>query len=259
MDQNPWLSPSQKYSGSYGVGLRLLPNPFAGTSNAETPSDWKADKVAIDVAPSSVNSTNVHPMRFPSPSGNGYAGPYYHGFAIQLGNSDGGYFPAPDTDLMIWQAWQGGPWAPPACLQVIKGQSSTSNSLKVQLWIRNDTIGLDSFATPPKVAGTFTMNKGQWYRIVIAMRPSWTSDGDSGGFLEVWVDGSRKINYRDDWGYKPASAGGDGMNTFSAQLLLYRSRSAQDTRLFLDNCKFGNSFNQVNPPSSASATSGSSS
>jgi hypothetical protein len=117
----------------------------------------------------------------------------YSGFAFKLGSD-----PAPFLgSALIWQAWQGAPWGPPASLKIV---ASSAPPYRLKLAIRNASTGTDSTVPDIGLWSSAIVEPNTWYRVLIYLRPR----PDGSGQIKLWIDGTKVLDWTGAIGYDPA-------------------------------------------------------
>lgn len=127
----------------------------------------------------------------------------YSGFAFKLGSD-----PAPFlSSALIWQAWQGAPWGPPASLKII---ASSAPPYRLKLAIRDSETGPDSKIEDKGLWTAAIVQPNTWYRVLVYIKPR----HDGTGQIKLWIDGTKVVDYSGEIGYEPALVAGayDGLD-----------------------------------------------
>lgn len=219
---NPWISPSQYYKGTHGIGFEM--NPTSGTA----PDGQSMDK------------SNFRIIAGNEADALGFLEDKYTGFAVKLETN----FDLPEKPVQLFQWWQGSPFSPPLELRV------KPNSTDYEFVYRNDTTGRGP--TAAKVLYTGSMTKGQWVSFVVYTRMSTSTDVETGN-IKIWVNGSLVKDWNGDVGYDASTDYyyKDGYYRsnpkFDIFFGLYRDRQMKHHKAIFDQIKFGTSYNDVDP------------
>jgi len=162
----------------------------------------------------------------------------YFGFAIKL---DKWAFDMPLNWCLFMQVFQNqDPWtySPPLSLHFKIAQD---NPLKYQV----ETIGTaDMVSTARTVRYTGDINRDQWYKFVLALKPGYNSDGT----IELWVDDVKVYDAAVDWGYAPGTYGDvEVYDSFNFRVGLYRREQPRAFTVYYDEVKYGDSYAEADP------------
>lgn len=175
----PWIS-SAHLVGAHSLAFRV-------------PSDASGHKQRIEYKIAHASD----------PDGLHFDNARYFSFAFKLEPD-----PAPFLgSAIIWQAWQGYPWGPPASLKIV---ASNAAPYRLKLAIRNSTTGPDSTVPDLEVWSGAVVEPNRWYRVVVYIKPRHDETGD----IALWLDGEKLVERTGELGYEPADVDGayDGLD-----------------------------------------------
>jgi hypothetical protein len=189
---NPTTEPSLvSVPGHDGRAIRIELDPTSG----EGP-DHGRDKINYKV----VDGHDSHAPTFDGRT-------TYYAFSLRLDPDD---FQTPTTgrNYILAQWWQGVPFGPPLSLVLVPADSPTDEP-KFAFEIRNQDTGANPGARPVAVHSRHykTLDRGKWYRFVVATKFDYSGDGD----LHVWInsDSDEEISWHGKLGYDPSDQASD--------------------------------------------------
>jgi hypothetical protein len=147
-----------------------------------------------------------------------------------------------DNYMMFAQLWQFAPARPPVGLEIAP---NTDNS-RWQLVVRNDDTGkfVNQSAIDWPVRASGTLERDQWITWVLGFKLD--PQGDSGGFVKLWKDGSLVADYAGKVGFVT------DRQQVNAKLGMYRGGdyypSYGSTEMYFDEIRFGTTYASVAVP-----------
>jgi hypothetical protein len=244
-----WAS-GEHYSAGRGIGMKI------DAERRPQGSDMKS-KIELDVShPNDAALDRKYSGRYILRNG----GEVYLGFAIRL---DPEMYQAPLGWVIHFQVWHCcGNDPPPLSLRAIPAQSAGGNSIRFTLLKRDDSFLSEERARDPGNPIPFlsgeqyiVLRKGQWYFVVLRLRPSPGSRQADGtmkskdGLIDMWLDGEPVLHYRGAWGYSPARES-RMRDTYAVKLGIYRRAQDRTQTIYLDDIRWGLSYEAVAIPRS---------
>lgn len=209
----PWFS-TDAYRGEYSLGMQLP----AAESNPNLAGRSELFVVAPD---------DTYTLKFGEKK--------YFGFAMKL---DKWAFDMPLNWCLFTQVFQNqDPWiySPPFALDFKIGQD---NPIQYQV----ETIGTAGLGSTVRYTGD--INRDQWYKFVLALKPGYNGDGT----IELWVDDVKVYDAQQDWGYAPGTYEGTEVNdSFNFRVGLYRREQPRAFTVYYDQVKYGDSYEEADP------------
>lgn len=232
--------------GRYVAKPRIVSDAFRGSKAlqliAEPSEGCCTDKTEYQFVPSG----DAHRIRFRADKE--FEGPYYFGYAFKLHRD----FETPVEMTMISQVWQGSPHSPPFSVQITPNWRKNDGEngediLQLEFWVRNDATGTMHY-DEPLVIGKTHIELDQWHTLAYEFVPSYVGETEPGS-IRIWRNDVLIVDWRGNWGYRPAVWGGvDGANTGSAVLFnIYRDRQDTWASVIFDSLKYGNALEAVKP------------
>lgn len=230
-----WAS-QEHYSAGRGIGLKIE------AEHRPKGSDEKS-KIEINLAYQGDSSLDQK-----------YNGQYilrngqqaFLGFAVQL---DPTAYENPTRSVIHFQTWQCcGSQPPPLSLRAMPDRIADSANVNFELLKRDNSFLSKDKALQYGEALSFwngekriLLRKGRWYFIVFRMHPDPLGRGE----IDMWIDGDRVLTYRGAWGYSP-SVEKLIKDSYAVKLGIYRPAQGRSQQIFLDDIRWGRSFDSVN-------------
>jgi hypothetical protein len=170
----------------------------------------------------------------------------YLGFALKL---DANNYQTPRNWLLHMQVWQCCGHRPPPLAMYIIPNPDANAPVQYKVTIRDDRYKGKKNPEPGEtsfLSGKLT--RGVWHTFVFKLKPSYLGQ-EGQGEVTMWQDGEQKLSYVGKWGYKPETLGGASRTTdrLDIKLGIYRRRQATRQIIYLDNIRYGNSKEAVEP------------
>jgi hypothetical protein len=222
----PWISSTQHYSGSYSLGIQV---PTDNTGNKE-----RFEYVIAHAA---------------EPDGLHFDNARYSGFAFKLASPAAAF----GSSTLLWQAWQGSPWGPPASLKLT---ADSTAPYTIGLYVRNMTTGPDSSVPDLKLWSSQMVQPDAWYSVVIYLSPRYTNGA---GNIKLWINGTNYVDWTGDIGYDPSQVT-NTLNGLDLKNGIYQPDANNGHAFYFDQILLASTYNEAaalpvysNHPPSANA------
>jgi hypothetical protein len=221
------LISTQHYAGNYSIQIQV---PTDNTGNKE-----RFEYTLLPAADS--NGLHFDTAR-------------YSGFAFRVASPTSSF----QSSALIWQAWQGSPWGPPASFKLT---ASSAPPFTVGLYIRNMETGPDSAVSDVKLWSSSMIQPDTWYAVVIYLAPRYTNNN---GDIKLWLNGTQYVDCTTNIGYDPSQVAG-AYNGLDLKNGIYQPNANNGHTLFFDQLIVADTFAEaaatpppLNTPPSAAGT-----
>jgi hypothetical protein len=238
---------TEHYKGQYSLGFRI--------EREQRPSGVsEKSKIEINVSRHDDDRLNQR-----------YGGRYiltnasagFLGFALKL---DEHQYEPPTRWLLHVQVWQccSNETQPPLTFQVLPNAKTGADDIRFVVLKRNDAyldrgMRSDNGERLPFADGKdfVDLHKGEWHRFIFLLKPNpeMSRSGQTNentGLVELWIDGQFALRHRGAWGYTP-NPGRGITGRYAVKLGVYRAAQNTLQKFFIDNIRWGSTFESANP------------
>jgi len=236
----PWIVYTQHFVGDACIGIQVP----AGNGSSKERFEYAIMQYNLNTNTPGFNTSGK-----------------YCGFAFMLVGSPPLEF---TNSSIIWQAWQGTPWGPPAMLKFLDYKNSPP--FELSLAIRNMTTGPCSCIDDTTLWSSIMIYPNRWYNVVVYIQPCYQTGinlpgYNTNGIIALWIDGTNYVNWSGEIGYDPTklyntndgsvttnTAGSAGVNPgFFIKDGVYQSDANNGHTVYFDQIAVANNYNDANP------------
>jgi hypothetical protein len=155
-------------------------------------------------------------------------------------------YEAPRAWVIHVQAWQCCGKPPPFAIRVAP-KAHVRSEVEFRFLVRDDVTERTNPRSEGREIHRMTVPRGRWNNMAIFMQPSVGDDGRDGRLI-VWYNRAQTLDYRGSWGYRSEqlTRQGRAMSPHMAvKIGIYRKRQATMQTIFVDNVRFGSTYESV--------------
>lgn len=229
------------YRGNGALRLRLPPNKPISDEDSK-----KTDHLEVVLAHPTLDADRDRALgkRFFMRSGERL--PHYLGFAMKFAPE----YDVPRTrggSVLHMQLFQEG-GVPPVALR-IEPNENPRGPIRYYLGVRKESDRYGSNHDETAIVSG-ELQRGDWYHFAFKFVADPRSESNGGfGEIEMWLNGKRKVRYKDGWGYVPGKVvdGHRGGDVFRVTVGTYRARQELEQTISLDSIRYGTTLKSVLP------------